>query len=255
MSFSYLSKALLPLVYPLGLSSVLLLAAILTRKRLLGICALALLLTFASPAVADALLHSLEDRYPDVAIDRLPPAEAIVVLGGTIHIPTPIHRGSGLTEGTDRVLEALRLYRAGKAPLILCSGGNNKQFISGPEGTPEALVMKALLVEWGVPPDAVLVEDRSINTRENALFSFTMLGNRRIRRILLVTSAVHMPRALGAFRKAGFDAIPAPADFRTGWTEADVLSRWLPAASRLSWSDLALKEWIGLCVYRVRGWV
>ena len=114
--------------------------------------------------------------------------------------------------------------------------------------------MSALLREWGVPQEAIVVEDRSLNTRENALFSLRILAARNIRRILLVTSASHMPRAAAAFRKAGFEVTPAPADFQTGWDPLDVPLEWWPNAHSLAYSDIALKEWLGLVLYRLRGW-
>ena len=254
---TWLGRALFPLIYPLTLGLLLLAVALigwrrLRAARLLTVCAFALLAIFSSPAVADALLRSLEEQYPAVAAQDAPQAQAIVVLGGAVHIPSQVHRASGITDSTDRVLEAFRLYRAGKAPLILCSGGSNP--ISGSGRPAESTVMKALLEEWGVPASAILVEDRSLSTRQNAEFSFEMLGARQMRRILLVTSASHMPRALPVFRRAGFDAVPAPADFRTGWGVPDPVSGWMPSAASLDASSTAIKEWIGLAVYRVRGW-
>jgi uncharacterized SAM-binding protein YcdF (DUF218 family) len=252
-------KALLPLFFPLGLSILLVLAAILSGRRpramrLFCLTALALLLVFASPSVADALMRSLEDVYPDVGIEAAPKAEALVVLGGAVHIPNSVHTRSALTDPSDRVLRTARLYRAGKAPLVLCSGGNNP-VTSRPDRPPEARIIQRLLEEWGVPAEAILVEDRSVNTRENALFSFAMLRSKNIRHILLITSATHMPRALSTFKKVGFEVSPAPADFRTGWGEPEPIARWIPGADSLALSDLALKEWLGRFIYRIRGWV
>ena len=245
--------------HPLSWSVLLLSAGILGWKRSRAsrwFCAAALfpLLVFSSMVGSRALLHSLENQYPDTAIEALPQAQAIVVLGGAVHMPTSQHRNSGLINPSDRILHTLRLYRAERAPLVLCSGGG------GGGGTPEALVMSRLLQEWGVPSQAILLEDQSQTTRENALFSYSVLSARSIRHILLVTSAMHMPRAAAVSRKAGFEVTPAPADFRTGWGQGggggfiDWLSGWLPEAGALMRSDWALREWIGLLVYRLRGW-
>ena len=114
--------------------------------------------------------------------------------------------------------------------------------------------MSGLLEEWGIPAAAIEVEEASINTRENALFSYRLLSARGIRKIVLVTSAMHMPRAAGAFRKAGFEVIPAPADFRTGWGAPNPVFLWLPNAGSLEHSQTALHEWLGLWTYRLRGW-
>lgn len=242
--------------HPLSWSVLLLAAAILGWKRLRvsrWLCAAAVLplLVFSSAVGSGVLLRSLEGQYPDVAVEALPRAQAIVVLGGSVHAPTSQHHNSGLINPSDRILQVLRLYRAGKAPIVLCSGGG--------EETPESPVMGRLLQEWGVPAEAILLEDQSLTTRENALSSYSVLSTRGIRHILLVTSAIHMPRAAAVFRKAGFEVTPAPADFRTGWTQDAGFFAWLhgclPEASDLQWSDKALKEWVALLVYRLRGWV
>lgn len=96
---------------------------------------------------------------------------------------------------------------------------------------------------------------QAIVVRENALFSHQLLSRRGIERIILVTSAIHMPRAAGAFRKVGFDVVAAPADFQTGWGESSAMCRWIPATGALGGSSRALREWLGLSVYRLRGWV
>ncbi len=223
------------------------------RRRLSLSCCLAsflLLLAFSATSVSSALLPSLERRYPDLALENTPKAQAIVVLGGAVHQPSPQHPGSGLINSSDRVLHAFRLYHAGKAPFVLCSGGG--------AGPAEAPVMGGLLREWGVPPEAILLEERSLDTHQNALFSYAILQARGIHHILLVTSATHMPRAAAVFRKAGFEVSPSPADYGTGWHD-DASSfgvmNWVPEAGALRWSEVALREWIGMLTYRLRGWV
>ena len=112
--------------------------------------------------------------------------------------------------------------------------------------------MSDMLQEWDVPKDAILIEGGSENTRQNATMSYEKLAPRGIRKILLVTSAMHMPRASAVFRKAGFEVIPAPADFRTGW-QRDVLGL-LPNGESLGHSQQAVHEWLGLWIYHLRGW-
>lgn len=243
---------LLYLLHPLSWCIGLLLGALLLWKRTriarsLSLAALLLLIGFGTPGGSEALERRLEDQYPDRRINELPQAQAIVVLGGTIHMPADRHPRSGLIDPSDRILEALRLYRAGRAPLVICAGG------AFPEQS-EAEVMGRLLEEWGVPAEAILLETRSHSTHENALFSREILREKGIQRILLVTSAIHMPRAAATFRKVGFEVTAAPADFHTGWGYISGLERWLPDGRSLSQSDAALKEWIGLWVYRMRGW-
>lgn len=255
--FNLLSKLLAPLGDPLILAILLAVCALLgwKRRRLafrLLIVAVALLLLFSSRVVERALVRSLEDQYLDSGMD-VPPAQAIVVLGGATHMPSGIHHLSGLIDPSDRQLVAFRLYRAGKAPLVLYSGGINP--FGGEAGRTPAIWMARLLEEWGIPPVAIQMETESINTRENAIRSYQALAPRGIRRILLVTSAMHMPRAAGAFRKVGFEVIAVPADFRSGWGEPYPLEKWLPSADNLRNSDAALHEWLGIAIYRLRGWM
>jgi len=256
--YNLASKLLGPLGDPLVLALALSACALLAwkRRRLafrLLIASFALLLIFSSSILANALQHSLEDHYPDPG-DNPPQAQAIVVLGGTLHMPYARHHTTGLIESSDRLLLAFRLYRAGKAPLVFCSGGNNPIGTSSGQ-LPEATWMARLLEEWNIPATAIQQEGGSINTRDNALMSYQALSPRGIHRILLVTSAMHMPRAAGAFRKAGFEVIAAPADFRTGWGQATLSSRLLPSVNNLLASDQALHEWLGILVYRLRGWM
>jgi len=124
--------------------------------------------------------------------------------------------------------------------------------------------MSRLLQEWGVPSQSILVDEQPLNTRENALFTYSVLSLRNMPHILLVTSAIHMPRAVAAFRKVRLEVTPAPADFRTGWGQgggggvvrrfSDWVTRFAPDARFLHLSDTALREWIGLRIYRLRGW-
>jgi uncharacterized SAM-binding protein YcdF (DUF218 family) len=247
------------LTHPLSLAILLLALSIVLWKRrawalILASAALLLVLVFGSPLTARALMRALEEQYPDRPVEEMPAAQAIVVLGGSLHIPNRFHREIGLVEPTDREHRAVRLYKAGKAPLVVATGGN-QPVAGGVIETPESHVMSALMQQWGVPESAILVEDRSINTRENAAFTFAMLNARQIRRILLVTSAMHMPRAAATFRKAGFEVVAAPADFHTGWTQLDLPLSWWPSAHSLDQCDVAVKEWLGVLVYCLRGWI
>jgi uncharacterized SAM-binding protein YcdF (DUF218 family) len=257
--FLFLSKILPLFVYPFGLSLLLLgIASALRRRaawtRALCFSALLLLLLFSSGGVSQLLLRSLEDRYPPPPIESIPHAEAIVVLGGgTSNAPAAPGQAPELGDASNRLLYAARLFRAGKAPLILFSGGAVPFLLTWRQGS-EAEAAAQLLQEWAVPGQAILLEDKSRNTRENALLSRPILQSRGVTRILLVTSAFHMPRASAVFRKLGFQVIPAPADYRTPEDESPLLL-FLPSVDSLAGTDLALKEWLGMLVYRLRGWV
>ena len=110
-----------------------------------------------------------------------------------------------LNQQADRLVHAVALYKAGKAPVILVTGGSAQGDRS------EAQVMRDILEVMGVPRGVILMEERSRNTHDNAVYSTELLQQRELRRILLVTSAFHMRRALALFEGRGLEVIPAPA--------------------------------------------
>ncbi|MGI8989271.1 MAG: YdcF family protein [Bryobacteraceae bacterium] len=251
------SKIVPQFLYPLGLAILALAVACVlsTRaraRRILTVAALLLLFAFSNWTVSHLLVDSLEDQTPQRDLASMPVLDAIVAIGSFLHAPTRRHKSAELLESSDRLLHAVHLYRAGKAPLILLSSGTVEIF--GHPQVSEVEAARNLLAEWGVPPGAVLLEDRSRNTEENAVECRRILEAKGIRRIILVTSAMHMPRAQAVFRKAGFNVAPAPTDYISGWGTPDLLQRWLPDAEELFFSSLALKEWLGMGIYRLRGW-
>ena len=199
------------------------------------------------PAVSDALAQHVEAPYPPLRAEALPKAQAIVVLGGAMDPPSPGYPYPNLRAEADRVWHAARVFKAGKAPLLVASGG------SDPAVTPEseAAAIAGMLVDLGVPRGAILEEGRSRNTRENAEFTAQLLAPRKVHTILLVTSALHMRRAVAEFERAGFQVIPAATDHTQ--PEAAGLQNWLPKADALDASGRAMKEIVGEWVVRVRG--
>ena len=240
---------LLPLfVYPLGLAIVLLLLSRLFswlgRRRaasLLVICAVALLWLCSMPRFSDWAMSTLEREWPPVPAARAPRADAIVLLGGMTRGLVPGVDLPDLSGSADRLFHAAELYRAGKAPMLLLTGGN------APGYEPEALSMKRVLLVMGIPGDVLLLEDRSRNTRQNARFSAAVLHDRQVHRILLVTSAYHMRRAKLEFERQGFEVLPAATDYQVVETPRTLLD-WLPAVGALNQTTLAMKEYLGLMV-------
>jgi uncharacterized SAM-binding protein YcdF (DUF218 family) len=207
--------------------------------------AVAVVLIASTSAVARAVTEPLEVRALALAAQApAGPYDAIVVLGGALQ-PPPHHPAAEieLNDAADRVLHAARLWHRGVAPVIVASGGPAPR----PDQDlryPEAEAMREVLVALGVPRQAVVVEGRSANTRENVRFTAALLGGAR--KVALVTSAVHMPRALREARAARLDAHAFPTDFKT-------LDRWKPIHTML-WPNpealqltgLSIKEWLGV---------
>jgi len=254
----YLSKLIPLFIYPLGFALVLsiLAAGILGISaglaRLLLLVAVTVLWGASTPIFSDYLCLTLEGRYPPVAVEETPTADAIVVLGGGVTGPAPPRISLDLSDGADRVLHGARLYRAGKAPVVLVTGGAIPWLGSD---LPEAATMQSLLEEWGVPRTSIISEADSRNTYENAVLSKQLLMERGLQRVLLVTSALHMPRALATFRSAGIDAVPATTDYTVTYRDWRTVIDFLPDAKALSRTTDAIREYVGYAYYRWKGWI
>jgi uncharacterized SAM-binding protein YcdF (DUF218 family) len=204
------------------------------------------LFLFGCRPVSDLLVRSLEHRYPP------PPgglhADAIVVLGGDARWLPVTHEATVLgTRSLDRLVVGIELWKAGAAPKLLLAGGTGDPFSRGPA---EGEAMRAQAMALGVPADAILVDAKSRTTAENALEAKALLGDAS--RIILVTSALHLPRSVALFTRAGFSVQPAPADYlATG--EGFAILDLLPRAIWLAHSDDAIHEWVGLATYRIAG--
>ena len=262
--FLFLSKLLPLFIYPLGLACLLIVVAMVKlwkRPRQAAIClvlALTVLLAGSNGWLSTQLLKSLE--WQNLPIANLPTADAIVVLGGSVKPQIPPRPAVDLAESGDRVLYGAQLYREGKAPLVIMSGGRINWKGGGP---PEAGDMAAVATTLGVPAAAILQEPNSLNTYENAVEVKKILQAKGIQRILLVTSALHMPRSLAIFQKQGIDTIPAPTDFLVTNQEIQEINsspqatilNVLPDSDRLQQTTRAIKEYVGLVVYRLKGWL
>jgi uncharacterized SAM-binding protein YcdF (DUF218 family) len=264
--FLFLSKLLPLLFYPIGFSLLLLIIGLVALRRKQqrwawgSILAASLVLYFSSTSLlSGALLRSLEWQNLPTA---LPPADAIVVLGGATRSPRPPRLGPEVTESGDRMIYATKLYREGKAPKIILSGGRItwQDASASKGGDSEADDMATLIEFMGVPASALLKDPSSLNTRQNAINVQKIMQEQNIKTILLVTSGFHMPRSLLIFRKLGINAIPAPVDFRTerddpaaNTSEGKLLSL-LPDVENLFTTTYCIKEYVGIWVYRLRGW-
>lgn len=243
-----LAKFLTWLASPLAIAMVLgLLACWLAwrGRRRAAIAWLALtaawLLVWSSPLFYGWFGFTLERCYPPRRAGEMPTADAIVVLGGGMTAAPGLLPYPDMTGGADRVWHAARLYRAGKAPIVIPSG----------KGEDQATV--PLLLDLGVPAHAIRVEADSRNTVENARFTAALLKRLGCRRILLVTSAWHMRRAHLLFARTGLEVIPAATDHEATLVRATLdwsLPDLLPSPDALTRNTAILKEYIGYWVYR-----
>ena len=260
--FLFFSKLLPLLLYPLGMTTVLLLIAVLNfwqrpyRAAIALLSALGVLWLSSSGWFATAMVAALESQNPPLV--NPPKADAIIVLGGSTYAPNYPRQWPEVNEAGDRVLYGAKLYREGHAPKVILSGGRI-EWKDG--GQAEAIDMRTLMTTMGVPTQDTILETESLNTYENARNVRKVLQENELKgEMLLVTSAMHMPRAKAIFKKQKIDVIPAPTDFRVEPNRQTVsmeekLLNLLPDSEALELTTDAMKERIGYQVYRLRGWL
>lgn len=250
-----LAKLLNVLTQPLAWVVALLLLGLLLQRRwprtgqgLLWAALLVLLVQGWEP-LPDAVLRRLEAQHPAPAQLDLTSYAGVIVLGGGTESSYVWqgHDQPALNNAAERLTAALPLLRRAPHLLLLYTGGEGELLA---EGLSEADRARRFYAEQGVPPARLLLESASRNTHENALFSASLPGVDRSRPWLLVTSAWHMPRALGTFRKLGWNVTPWPTDYRTGL--ATPWHQYSLSQGAAKW-QLALHELLGWTVYRLSG--
>jgi uncharacterized SAM-binding protein YcdF (DUF218 family) len=221
------------------------------RRRLgrsLSVLAIVLLLIVGLLPIGATLDSVLENRFPMWDPARGAP-DGIVVLGGAINPALSQARGQvALTDSAERVTVVAKLARDYPKARIVFSGGNAALF---PQAPPEADFVLPLWESFGIARDRVTLETRSRNTAENAAFTKALVEPKPGERWLLVTSAQHMPRAVGCFRRVGFPVEAYPVDWHTRPHWRLTLSRSIGAG--LTRTDLAAHEWGGLVAYWLTG--
>ncbi len=252
--FFVLSKIFWLLASPLHLLLISLLGGLLLAPRwrhgrtLALVAAAALALIVFSPASA-LLLRPLEDRFPRRP-EIMPPPAGIIVLGGALDERIAAARDQvALNEAAERMTEGAALARLYPQALLVFSGGSGALI---DDRAKEADVARRLWRELGVPDGQIRFEDRSRNTYENAVFTKKLIQPQKGGVWLLVTSAYHMPRAVGVFRAQGMAVEAFPVDYRTTGGSDDF---WPPGDGSLAIRNFetAAREWVGLVAYRLAG--
>ena len=202
---------------------------------------------FALP-VAAFLTLPLEERFTR---PTTPPSDVtgIIVLGGAVEQAlTEAHGIPALNGAAERMTEAVALARRHPEARVVFTGGSSAIIPGGPT---EAETARQFFADLGVPPERLVFEDESRNTHENAVLTHQLVQPADDQTWLLITSASHMPRSMGCFRAAGWRITPWPVNYTTS---RDPSLWWYgPFPSRLNQAEWALREWVGLVVYRVLG--
>ena len=247
--FFLASKALWFLVAPVNLLLVFALAAIWFGRRAIATFSIVALLAIGALPIGAWMIEPLEDRFPPPPAD-MPAPYGLIVLGGAIDDEMGLARGQvSLGEGAERLTQTVMLSRRFPDARIVYTGGNNS--LHGGE-TSEATDARKLLSALGVDIKRIAIETKSRNTDENARFTRDMLQPNADQRWLLITSAWHMPRSMGLFRKAGFNLVAFPVDYRSTGGIGDWQFNNGPMRG-LRIFDLAAHEWTGLFFYWLTG--
>ena len=262
----FLSKFLPQFVYPLGVILVLLVWMWIRTEhekpvKGLIIAAVVVLWVFGNAWTMAIITRSLEWQY--LPEEETPQAAVMVLLGGGTEPALSPREHVEVNGAGDRVIRAALLYHEGAAEKIIVSGGGIS-WLGGRE-VPASEEMVELLVLMGVPQEAIIQQGKSANTYEDAVYTAEILAEMEVDEIILVTSAMHMPRSVKLFEKQGLTVIPSPTDYKitqTGWdllfspTDVQtVLMAMIPSVDDMGTTTLAIKEYIGMVVYTLRGWM
>ncbi|MDR2693346.1 MAG: YdcF family protein [Chitinispirillales bacterium] len=256
-----LSKLLVTFINPVGLTLLFLACGMLFtfvwRKARLSavffVGGFALLLAFSLPVTAHFLMRGLEGRYEPRA--EYEPASAVVLLGGFTRGRVPPRLYVETNIDANRAFGAMRVWKRGSASKIVLTGGLLEWTTSG-EVTEAGCMFDLLNEHFGVDSADVLFESMARNTRDNARYTREALTAAGLGLdIILVTSAYHMPRSVAVFEKAGFTVTPAPVGYFSDNNFSVKPLMWLPGTAPIFESSIALREYLGMTVYRALGWI
>jgi len=244
----YLNKLLPYLVYPITIITFLLIWAAISRKRLPVILALVLLIITSSPIVSHQMVAYIDGQERKKIVEDMDVADSIVVLSGMI-VPIKTKQGIAYEWGDpDRFFGGIELIKAGKAKNIIFTGGilpwqKNIQ--------PEGQILAKFAEDFGIPSSQIIVTDDVENTRDEAKAVREILTKNNTNKVILVTSAFHMPRASKLFLKEGIEVQTYPVDFKAGISNITPMD-FLPSADAFSGFQFSLRELIGRAYYRFR---
>jgi uncharacterized SAM-binding protein YcdF (DUF218 family) len=254
--FFVLSKTVgvmaLPQNFLIGLSllgSLLLLTRFTRLGRALLVMSAVMLAVCGFSPIGNLLLYPLESRFPAWTPSQAAP-DGIIVLGASIDVDlSTAHGRPVVTTSSDRIIMTAALARKYPKARVVFTGGSPNLISSDAK---EADFAAEIFASLGIDKSRLILERQSRNTYENAQLTKARVDPKPGERWLLVTSAFHMPRSIGLFRKAGFAVEPCPVDWRVG-TGSDVVSFTDIAEDGLSRTNVAVREWLGLIAYRATG--
>lgn len=250
----FLNKLLPVFVLPLGVVLALVLLALRQKWRWLGLVAAGVLYGASLPVVGEGLIGRLERVYPRWRVAEAPAADVVLVLGGTMGPPVAAGYLPNWADAVERFEGGVALVQAGRAPQLLFTGAPRS---ADGAGESEGAAMRALAIARGVPAGRIDVTGPVGNTADEARALARWCAERGVRRVLVVSSAWHLPRAMRQLRRSGLELTAFPVDFRatTAGRKALPYMDWLPSAGGgLALTETALREVYGIAFYTVTGW-
>ena len=244
----FFNKALPLLFLPFGLVCLLIILALALKKWWPGIVALVVFYLCSISFVSDRLIRLLESRYPVVPVADAGPAAAVVVLGGILGPANAEGTVPNWSDSVDRFEAGVAIIQAGRVDRLIFNGARRNWL--GRETT-EGEELRRLAVARGVAQEKILVTRFIYNTATEASAIAERMKAGRLQRVVLVTTACHMPRAVYLFRKAGVECQPFPVDFRADPTRPLELLDFVPSAGAWQGTETALRELYGYAFYRL----
>ena len=243
----FLNKLFPVFLLPLGIVFIFLILAVWRQRRWPIIAAGVILCLSSINVVSQNLIGWLESHYPAVAIDQVEPADAVVVLGGIFGPPTKPGYLENLGDAVKRLEGGVRLYQAGKAPTLVFTGGRipweDRTRVEGEDARDAAIAR-------GIPADRIVVTREVGNTADEARAIADLMREKKWKRVILITTGWHLPRAAWLFQKAGVASTAFPVDFRRNPKPLNPLD-FLPKGEALQDTGTALREIYGNLFYRL----
>jgi uncharacterized SAM-binding protein YcdF (DUF218 family) len=253
--FYFLSKVLYAMVAPVSIIIVLFLLYIFTKIKGYLWWGFGLLVFFTNPFIAQLVMGWYEVK--PVAVKKNQHYDAIIIPGGFVtNYEVDGQLRVNFSDGNDRMMQAIDLFKRGISNRIIYTAGSDTVFAAY---KPEAELGRLFLLKCGIPDTCIWIETKSINTYQNAAFTKVLLEkmdpNFKRKKYLLVTAGFHMPRAAACFKKAEITCDPYVTDLRSIRSKDNVLNTFIPTYGGLQNWTILLKEWIGLVVYQLKGYI
>lgn len=250
--FFYLSKIVTFLIDPLFAILLLLLIFLVKgsrrfKSRLILLSIFLFLYLASTGFIANTLLVQLEGLVQPTPLAKH--YNAVVVLSGMTRLQNSSDNSVEFSGAVDRILAGIRLVRDGQADFLVISGGDGSLT---QRNRPEAEILRAFANRWGINDKQILTDSTSRNTFENALRTSELVKQNNLGKLLLITSAFHMFRSRGCFKRAGLEVDVLPVDYRGDKSVADFRG-FLPSSASLAMTNQVIHEVVGIIAYRVAG--